>query len=38
MLHGLPLFAEFTEAELEGALDLIDKVEFPAGETHRQAG
>ena len=32
MLQGLPLFAEFTDAELEGALDLIDKVEFKAGE------
>ena len=32
MLHGLPLFGEFTEQELEGALDLIDKVQFPAGE------
>jgi CRP-like cAMP-binding protein len=31
-LHGLPLFAEFTEAELEGTLDLIDKVQFTAGE------
>jgi len=32
MLHSLPLFAEFTEAELEGALDLIDKVQFPTGQ------
>jgi len=32
LLHGVPLFAEFTEAEIEGALDLIDKVQFPAGE------
>jgi len=32
VLHGLPLFAEFTEAELEGAIDLIDKVQYPAGE------
>jgi CRP/FNR family cyclic AMP-dependent transcriptional regulator len=32
LLHGVPLFAEFTEAELEGALDLIEKVHFPAGE------
>ena len=32
MLQGLPLFAEFTDAELEGALDLIDKVEFKPGE------
>lgn len=32
MLHGLPLFAEFTEPELEGALDLVDKVQYPAGE------
>jgi len=31
-LHGLPLFADFTEPELEGALDLIDKVEFKAGD------
>ena len=31
-LHGLPLFAEFTEAELEGALDLIEKVDYPKGE------
>jgi CRP-like cAMP-binding protein len=32
MLHGMPLFAEFTEVELEGALDLIDTVEVPPGE------
>jgi len=32
LLHGLPLFAEFTEPELEGALDLIDKVQCPAGD------
>jgi CRP-like cAMP-binding protein len=32
VLHGLPLFAEFTEPEIEGAIDLIDKVKFPAGE------
>ena len=32
MLQGLPLFAEFTDAELEGALDLIDKVQFAPGE------
>jgi CRP-like cAMP-binding protein len=32
MLQGLPLFAEFTEVELEGALDLIDTVKFPPGE------
>src|SRR5579871_3468671 len=32
MLQGLPLFAEFTEAELEGTLDLIDEVEYAAGE------
>jgi CRP-like cAMP-binding protein len=31
VLRGLPLFAEFTEPELEGALDLIDKVQYPAG-------
>ncbi len=31
MLHGLPLFAEFTDAEIEGALDLVDKVQYPAG-------
>ena len=32
MLQGLPLFAEFTEAEMEGALDLIDQVQYPPGE------
>jgi len=32
MLQGLPLFAEFTDAEMEGALDLIDKVQFAPGE------
>ena len=32
MLHGMPLFAEFTDAEIEGALDLIDKVQYPADE------
>jgi CRP-like cAMP-binding protein len=32
MLHRLPLFAEFTEVEMEGALDLIDKVQYAAGE------
>lgn len=32
LLHGLPLFGEFTETELEGALDLIDEVEYPPGE------
>jgi CRP-like cAMP-binding protein len=31
-LHGLPLFAEFTEAEIEGAIDLVDKVQYPPGE------
>jgi CRP-like cAMP-binding protein len=31
LLQGLPLFSEFTEPELEGALDLIDKVQYPAG-------
>jgi CRP-like cAMP-binding protein len=31
-LHALPIFAEFTEGELEGTIDLIDKVQFPAGE------
>jgi len=33
MLQGLPLFAEFTEPEIEGALDLIDKVQFQPGES-----
>ncbi len=33
MLQGLPLFAEFTDTELEGALDLIDKVHFGPGES-----
>jgi len=28
-LQALPLFAEFTEAELEGALDLIEDCQFP---------
>ena len=32
MLQGLPLFAEFTDAEMEGALDLIDKVQYAPGE------
>lgn len=32
MLQGLPLFAEFTDAEMEGAIDLIDTVEFAPGE------
>ena len=32
VLQGLPLFAEFTDAEIEGALDLIDTVQYPAGE------
>ena len=32
MLQGLPLFAEFTDAEMEGALDLIDQVQFAPGE------
>ena len=32
MLQGLPLFAEFTDPEMEGALDLIDKVQFTPGE------
>ena len=31
-LHGMPLFAEFTEKELEGTVELLDKVEFPVGE------
>jgi len=33
LINSLPLFAEFTEPELEGALDLIDKVQHAAGET-----
>ena len=32
MLQGLPLFAEFNEKEMEGALDLMDTVEYPVGE------
>jgi CRP-like cAMP-binding protein len=32
-LQGLPLFAEFTDAEIEGALDLIDAVRHSAGDT-----
>jgi CRP-like cAMP-binding protein len=32
MLQGLPLFSEFTEQEIEGAVDLIDKVQFQPGE------
>jgi CRP-like cAMP-binding protein len=32
MLQGLPLFAEFTDSELEGAIDLIDQVQFAPGE------
>ena len=32
VLHSLPLFAEFTEAELEGTIDLIDKVQYATGE------
>lgn len=32
LLQGMPLFAEFTEAEMEGALDLVDKVQFGPGE------
>ena len=32
-LQQLPLFAEFTDAEIEGALDLIDKVQYAVGET-----
>lgn len=32
MLQGLPLFAEFTDAEMEGAIDLIDKVQYAPGE------
>ncbi|MGA3170146.1 MAG: cyclic nucleotide-binding domain-containing protein [Chthoniobacteraceae bacterium] len=31
-LQHLPLFAEFTDAELEGALDLIDTVQYGADE------
>jgi CRP-like cAMP-binding protein len=31
-LQGLPLFAEFTDAEVEGTIDLIDKVEIPKDE------
>ena len=31
-LQGLPLFAEFTDAEMEGVIDLIDKVDFTPGE------
>ena len=33
MMQGLPLFAEFTDAEIEGALHLIDKVQYQAGQT-----
>ena len=32
MLQGLPLFAEFTDAELEGTLDLLDTEHFAPGE------
>jgi len=32
MLHALPLFSEFTGAELEGTIDLIDEVTYPAGQ------
>jgi CRP/FNR family transcriptional regulator, cyclic AMP receptor protein len=32
MLQGLPLFAEFTAVEMEGALDLIDTMHFAPGE------
>jgi CRP-like cAMP-binding protein len=31
-LQALPLFAEFTDAELEGVIDLVDTVNFAAGE------
>lgn len=31
-LQGMPLFAEFTDAELEGALDLLEEVKFTPGE------
>jgi CRP/FNR family cyclic AMP-dependent transcriptional regulator len=31
-MREVPLFAEFTDPEIEGALDLVDKVEYPAGE------
>ena len=31
-LHSLPLFAEFTEVELEGTIDLIDQVKFETGQ------
>ncbi len=37
-LERLPLFAEFTDAEMEGALDLIDKVQFAPGGNHSQTG
>jgi len=33
MLQGLPLFAEFNETEMEGALDLMETVEYPEGES-----
>ncbi len=31
-LHEVPLFAEFTEPEIEGVLDLIDEAQFETGE------
>jgi CRP-like cAMP-binding protein len=32
ILQGMPLFAEFTETEFEGTIDLLDKVQFATGE------
>ena len=31
-LHQVPLFAEFTEAEVEGVVDLIEEAQFAPGE------
>jgi CRP-like cAMP-binding protein len=32
MLQAMPLFAEFTDAEMEGAVELLDQVQYAPGE------